>query len=61
MCIATVAGIRERLLAAGVMSGGTRSVITHFSHNANPTPERLAAIEKKYSVTAAYDGMVIDI
>ena len=61
MCIVTVAGIRERMLAAGVMSGGTRSVITHFSHNANPTPERLAAIEKEYSVTAAYDGMVIDI
>lgn len=61
MCIAKVADIRERLLSAGVMTNGTRSVITHFSHNANPTPERLAAIEKEYSVTAAYDGMIIDI
>lgn len=61
MCIETVKDIERRLKSVGVIHNGTKSVITHFSHNSNPTPERLAAVEREYSVTAAYDGMVIEI
>ncbi len=61
MCITTVKDIERRLSAAGVVNSGTRSVITHFSHNSDPTPERIMAIERGYSVTAAYDGMEIKI
>ena len=39
----------------------TRFIITQFSHNCNPVRTRLAAIEKRYGVTAARDGMEIEI
>lgn len=53
--------IKRKLLDCGVIDENTRIIITHFSHNGNPTRAHLAEIEKKYSVTAAYDGMKIDI
>lgn len=49
--------MKQKLLECGVIDERTKLVITHFSHNANPTPSRLAALEKKYGVIAAYDGM----
>lgn len=61
LCIEKVMDIAQNLKEAGVTDSGTVSVISHFSHNCNPTPERLAEVEKKYGVVAAYDGMTIDI
>lgn len=50
-----------RLEELGLADGNTRRVITHFSHNGNPSRERLARAEAEYGVTAAYDGMALDI
>ncbi|MDE7163063.1 MAG: hypothetical protein K2O44_03185 [Clostridia bacterium] len=61
MCITDNIMIMERLKNAGVADGGTKCVITHFSHNSRPSRERLAAIEKEYSVIAAYDGLTLEI
>ena len=52
--------IKDKLFALGVINADTKLVVTHFSHNCNPTRERLKALEEKYSVVAAYDGLEID-
>ncbi|MDE5789092.1 MAG: hypothetical protein K2H78_01615 [Clostridia bacterium] len=61
MCIEDNMLISERLKSAGVTDGGTKYVITHFSHNSHPDRERLASIEKEYRVIAAYDGLTLEI
>ena len=53
--------MKRRLQERGVTDKNTKFIITHFSHNCNPTRAHLSEIEKKYNVTAAYDGMVIEI
>lgn len=61
MCIADNLSIKERLDKAGVADAQTKCVITHFSHNAQPSRERLSEIEKIYRVTAAYDGLILEV
>lgn len=51
----------ERLEGIGLADGHTKKVVTHFSHNAQPTPEALGRAEREYGVIAAYDGMEIEI
>ena len=53
--------MREKLVGYGVTSADTKYIITHFSHNANPTRANLKAVEEKYGVIAAYDGMTVEI
>lgn len=53
--------IKRKLEENGIASDKTKYIISHFSHNSNPTLERLEQIEEKYNVTAAYDGYIIDI
>jgi phosphoribosyl 1,2-cyclic phosphate phosphodiesterase len=53
--------VKDKLLKSGVIDGNTKLIITHFSHNANPTRENLKKFEKEYNVTAAYDGLQIEI
>ena len=53
--------ILRRLKALGLADEHTKSVITHFSHNAMPTPERLERAEAEYGVVAAFDGMLLEI
>lgn len=50
-----------RLEEVGLADSHTRKVITHFSHNSEPSPEALARAEQQYGVIAAYDGMEIEI
>lgn len=50
-----------RLEEMGLADRNTKKVITHFSHNAAPTPEKLARAEEEFGVIAAYDGMQIEI
>lgn len=52
--------MKDKLLKAGVIDEKTKIIITHFSHNGNPIRAHLAEIEKKYNVTAAYDGFEVD-
>lgn len=61
MCIADNMEIKKRLDAAGISDANTKCVITHFSHNSQPSREKLADMEKKYPVIAAYDGMTLEI
>lgn len=53
--------MKEKLLSRGIIGGNARLIITHFSHNCNPLRSRLSALEKKYGVTAAYDGFITEI
>lgn len=53
--------MKEDMLSFGIIDGDTRLIITHFSHNANPTRARLKTLEEKYGVTAAYDGFTLKI
>lgn len=53
--------IRTRLTRLGLTDGNTRCVITHFSHNAEPTAEKLRRAEREYGVIAAYDGMTLEL
>ena len=61
MCITDCVDIINRLKSRGVADESTRFIITHFSHHSSPNEEKLKAIENKYSVTAAYDGLSIEI
>lgn len=61
MCIADNLAIKARLDKAGVTDKDTKCVITHFSHNAQPSREKLSETEKQYPVTAAYDGFTVEI
>ncbi|MGN0814062.1 MAG: MBL fold metallo-hydrolase [Candidatus Coproplasma sp.] len=61
MGISDVEIIRNRLREKGIINGDTVNVITHFSHNCNPTSANLKEIEDEHSVVAAYDGMLINI
>ena len=61
MCIEDNLAIKARLDAASVTGSDTKCVITHFSHNAQPSREKLSEIEKRYPVIAAYDGLTVEI
>ncbi|MBO5327623.1 MAG: hypothetical protein J6B04_00450 [Clostridia bacterium] len=53
--------VKNRLISLGICNENTKYVITHFSHNVNPTKSNLQSVEEKYGVTAAYDGMEVEI
>jgi phosphoribosyl 1,2-cyclic phosphate phosphodiesterase len=53
--------LKSELLKRGIIDKNTQIYITHFSHNCNPTREHLKQIEREYSVTAAYDGLQVEI
>ena len=61
MCAEDAVAILNRLKAAGIADGNTASVLTHFSHNANPTRDRTEAVARRYSMTAAYDGFILEV
>jgi phosphoribosyl 1,2-cyclic phosphate phosphodiesterase len=44
-----------------VIKPGGRFIATHFSHQCNPAHDELSEILAAHGVTAAYDGMVVDI
>lgn len=53
--------MKYKLSERRIIDAETRIIITHFSHNSNPLKERLSGLEKKYDVTAAYDGFEVEI
>ena len=53
--------VKRKLDENGVTDVNTKYIISHFSHNSNPTLERLKQIKEKFGVTAAYDGYTIEI
>ncbi len=54
------ARVLSRLKDFGLVDGETKVIITHFSHNSAPSPERLKRAEREYGVIAAYDGMTLE-
>lgn len=61
MNIEDCAHVMQKLKAAGVCDDDTKFIITHFSHNSNPLRANLKELEMSYGVTAAYDGMEIEV
>lgn len=53
--------LEEKLLKRGIITDKTKIIVSHFSHAGKPTRAHLREIEEKYNVTAAYDGMIIEI
>lgn len=53
--------VKEKLILCGACNENTRYYITHFSHCNHPLSETLDEIEKKYGVTALYDGMTVEL
>lgn len=53
--------IKDELLKRGVIDGKTKLIISHFSHNCNPTRAHLRLLEMRYGVVAAYDGYMVEI
>lgn len=55
------ARVIERLTKIGLIDGHTKKVITHFSHNSEPSKKNLKRAERECGMIAAYDGMTLDI
>ena len=53
--------VKNKMLAAGIIDADTKIVITHFSHNCNPTRNNLNYLERHFGVAAAYDGFQTEI
>ena len=51
----------ERLQQIGLADANTKKVITHFSHNSEPTEEALRRAEDEFGVIAAYDGLTAEV
>ena len=51
----------ERMRAEGMLRPGGRLIAHHFSHNNNPTHEKLEAILGPHGVVVAYDGLEIQL
>ena len=47
--------------SARLVDGHTKAVISHFSHNSEPTEEKLRRAEGELGVIAAYDGLTLSI
>ena len=54
-------GERDKMKAFGLVDDGTKYIITHFSHNNGLLHDDRAAIAEKFGMTAAYDGMEVEI
>ena len=53
--------IFERLKSTGLVHQNTKCVLTHFSHNSEPSEDKLIRAEQEFGAVAAYDGMTIEL
>lgn len=53
--------MKKKLEERRLLAEDAKIIVTHFSHNGSPTREKLQALEREYRVTAAYDGMELEI
>lgn len=61
MGIVQVLSVKRKLAEYGLTNDSCKHVITHFSHNCNPTRANMEKLAKTYNLLAAYDGMEIEI
>ena len=53
--------MKDLLTERNIIDGNTKLIITHFSHNCNPTRAHVSDIAKKHGFIAAYDGLETEI
>lgn len=53
--------MKQKLSERNIINSDTKIIVSHFSHNSNPTKAHLKQIEEKYGLKAAYDGFTIEI
>ena len=53
--------MRRKLEEYNIVDENTRFVLTHFSHNCNPTRERMESLASSNGFIAAYDGLGLEI
>ena len=61
MGLENVARATELLRCMGVINSKTKKYINHFSHNANPTHDRLTALAQKIGYDVAFDGLTVEV
>ena len=53
--------MKDLLYERAIIENKTKLIITHFSHNCNPTQAHVSDIASRYGFTAAYDGMEVEV
>lgn len=61
MGIDGVVRVKARLIANGNADGRTKFFANHFSHNGNPTQERLEKLLLPHGIMPAYDGLEVEL
>lgn len=56
-----VVRVKARLIANGNADGRTKFFANHFSHNGNPTQERLEKLLLPHGIMPAYDGLEVEL
>ena len=53
--------IREKLAEACITAKDTKHIITHFSHNCNPSRSHMQEMASPHNLIAAYDGFSVSV
>ena len=61
MGVGGVVRVKARLIANGNADGRTKFFANHFSHNGNPTQERLEKLLLPHGIMPAYDGLEVEL
>lgn len=61
MTFKAVLDLREKLTKYGTMPAGTRTIMTHFSHNIGMLHDEFEAIARLDAVEIAYDGLTVEV
>ncbi len=61
MGIDGVVRVKARLMENGNADGRTKFFANHFSHNGNPTQERLEKLLLPHGIMPAYDGLEVEL
>ena len=54
-------GERDKMMKFGLVGEKTKYIVTHFSHNNGLLHDDIASLAESYGMTAAYDGMEVEI
>ena len=49
------------MMKFGLVGEKTKYIVTHFSHNNGLLHDDIASLAESYGMTAAYDGMEVEI
>lgn len=60
MSMGTINKVLDRMREGGLIDGGTKIVVNHFSHNGGLTYDEMVEAVKKYGIIVSYDGLEIE-